>query len=462
MVKSAQLLAGVFNNKEFYQKMLVIALPVMIQNFISSFLNLIDTVMVGKLGEAEIAAVGIANQYFFFFNMFLIGLCAGCSVFIAQFWGKKDIANIRRILGIGLISAVLISVVFMVIGFLYPVKVMALFNHDPLVIELGAKYLKIVLCSYLFTGITFIYSFSLRSIGNAVLPMLISVLALICNAFLNYVLIFGNFGAPALGVKGAAIATLIARTVETTILVAFVYLGKGALAASFQEMTEVNFAFVKRAYHIIFPVIMNDICWGLASLVYVAVYGRMGTPEVATIQICNTINNLFLVVIFGLSSAAAVMVGNSIGEGKEWLVREYAAKYCVISVKVGLALGLIIAATSPIILNFFNVSDIVKNSSRIIIYIISAVFFIRALVIMLIVGILRGGGDATSAFLIEGFTMWFIGVPLTILGAFIFHLPVHLVYGLAVIEEITKCILALIRLKSGQWIKDVTHNIAYG
>jgi putative MATE family efflux protein len=261
MVKSAQLLAGVFNNKEFYQKMLVIALPVMIQNFISSFLNLIDTVMVGKLGEAEIAAVGIANQYFFFFNMFLIGLCAGCSVFIAQFWGKKDIANIRRILGIGLISAVLISVVFMVIGFLYPVKVMALFNHDPLVIELGAKYLKIVLCSYLFTGITFIYSFSLRSIGNAVLPMLISVLELICNAFLNYVLIFGNFGAPALGVKGAAIATLIARTVETTILVAFVYLGKGALAASFQEMTEVNFAFVKRAYHIIFPVIMKG--WAL-------------------------------------------------------------------------------------------------------------------------------------------------------------------------------------------------------
>lgn len=462
MDQSAQLLQGVFNKKEFYQKMLVIALPVMIQNFISSFLNLIDTVMVGKLGEVEIAAVGIANQYFFFFIMFLIGICAGCSVFIAQFWGKKDITNIRRILGIGLISSVIISLVFMVVGFLDPVKVMALFNHDPLVIKLGAGYLNIVLISYLFTGITFIYSFSLRSIGNAVLPMLISVVALVCNAFLNYVLIFGNFGAPALGVEGAAIATLIARGIETIILVAFVYLGKGALAASPQEMTDVNFAFVKRSYHIILPVIMNDICWGLATLVYVAVYGRMGTPEVAAIQICNTINNLFLVVIFGLSSAAAVMVGNSIGEGKEWLVREYAAKYCVISVKVGLALGLIIAATSPIILNFFNVSDIVKNSSRIIIYIISAVFFIRALVIMLIVGILRGGGDATSAFLIEGFTMWFIGVPLTILGAFIFHLPVHLVYGLAVIEEITKCILALIRLKSGQWIKDVTHNIAYG
>ena len=129
---------------------------------------------------------------------------------------------------------------------------------------------------------------------------------------------------------------------------------------------------------------MNDICWGLASLVYVAVYGRMGTPEVATIQICNTINNLFLVVIFGLSSAAAVMVGNSIGEGKELLVREYAKRYSVISVKVGLALGLVIAVASPLMLNFFNVSDIVKKSSQLFL-IISAVFFIRVLGIMLIV-----------------------------------------------------------------------------
>ena len=145
-----------FNNKKFYRKMLAIALPVMVQNFISSLLNLIDTVMVGRLGEVEIAAVGIANQYFFFFNMFLIGLCAGCSVFIAQFWGKKDIANIKRIVGIGLVSVVLISSVFIFIGFLSPAKVMALFTNDNLVIELGADYLQIVLVSYLFTGITFV------------------------------------------------------------------------------------------------------------------------------------------------------------------------------------------------------------------------------------------------------------------------------------------------------------------
>ncbi|MGI6226524.1 MAG: MATE family efflux transporter [Peptococcales bacterium] len=446
-------------DKDFYKKVIILALPIMIQNFLASFLNMIDTVMVGKLGETEIAAVGIANQYFFFFNMFLFGLGAGCSVFISQFWGKKDFANIKRILGVGLVSTIIISLIFMLVGFLNPAKVMTLFNDDPMVIDLGAAYLKIVLISYIFTGITFLYHFSLRSVGNAILPMLISVIALICNAFFNYVFIFGKLGAPALGVEGAALATVIARVAETTILVVSIYIGKGVLAASLRELIDVSFTFIKKSYHTILPVILNDMCWGLASLVYVAVYGRMGTQAVAAIQICNTINNLFLVVIFGLSSAAAVMVGNSIGAGRESLGKSYARKFSILSVVVGVVMGLLLALTSPFMLKFFNVSQAVKTSSQIILYIISLIFFIRVLGFMLIVGILRGGGDATRALLIEGSTMWLIGVPLTILGAFVFKLPVHLVYSLALFEEISKCVLGLLRLKSGRWINNVTHNI---
>lgn len=459
MVKVAQLFQGFFDDSEFMSKMLKIALPVMIQNFITAFINMIDTVMVGKLGEAEIAAVGIANQYFFFFNMFLIGLCAGCSIFIAQFWGKKDIENIRRILGIGLLSAIVISLAFILLGFINPSKVIALFNKDYAVIDLGGRYLRIALVSYIFIGITLVYNFSLRSIGDATKPMLISVIALICNIFFNYMFIFGNFGAPALGVEGAAIATVIARVVETTILVIYVYVGKGALAASFRELTDVSFGFLAKSYQTIFPVILNDICWGLASLVYVAVYGRMGTQAIAAIQICNTVNNLFMVVIIGLSSAAAVMVGNSIGEGKEWQSNEYARKFSLISIMVGIFLGLVLMAVAPRLLSFFNVSAIVKSNSLIILYMISIIFSIRALGIMYIVGILRGGGDAKWALFIEGFTMWCIGVPLTILGAFVFHLPVYLVYALAMIEEIFKCLMSIMRFKSGKWIKNVTHNM---
>lgn len=460
MTNMGKIFQDSFKDKTFYNKMLKIALPIVIQNFISSFLNMIDTVMVGKLGEYEIASVGIANQYFFFFNMVLFGMCAGCGVFISQFWGKKDIKNIKRILGIGLISAIVISGAFMFFGFLMPTKIIALFNNDPKVIDLGAKYLRIVIYSYLFTGITFVYNYSLRSIGNTIKPMMISAVALLCNAFFNYVFIFGKFGAPAMGVEGAALATLIARIVELVIFLIYIYGRKEVLAASLGEMTDFSAQFIIKAYRTILPVILNDMCWGLGSLVYSAVYGRMGTQAVAAIQICNTITNLFMVVIFGMSSAAAVMVGNSIGAGDEDIGMDYSRRFSFLSVAAGIVLGLLLAASSPYLLNIFNISSRVRNDSQIILYIVSAILFIRVYDVILIVGILRGGGDAKSAFVIEAFTMWCIGVPLTIVGAFVFKFPVYAVYALAILEEIAKGIIGGMRLKSGKWISNVTHKMA--
>ena len=185
-------------NRDFLRTMLKIALPIMIQNLVTSSLNMADTVMIGKLGEVEIASVGIANQYFFFFTMILTGLCGGCSVFISQYWGKKDLPNIKRILGLGLISVLFVSIIFMTAGFISPQGIISIFNKNPRVIELGGQYLFIVLFSYIFTGVTFIYSYSLRSIGNTITPLIVNIGALICNVVLNYMLIFGNFGAPAL------------------------------------------------------------------------------------------------------------------------------------------------------------------------------------------------------------------------------------------------------------------------
>ncbi|MGD9567903.1 MAG: MATE family efflux transporter [Sedimentibacter sp.] len=456
MNKTKQLFLKVMLDKDFYSNMIKIALPIMIQNLIASSLNMVDTIMVGKLGEVEIAAVGIANQYFFFFNMILVGLCGGCSVFISQYWGKNDSKNIKRILGLGLISVAFVSIIFMVAGFINPGKIISLFNKDPIVIELGGKYLYIVLFSYIFTGITFVYSYSLRSIGNTIVPLVVSIAALFCNIFFNYILIFGKLGAPALGVEGAAAATLIARAFEAIILIILVYKGNGVFAATLKELTDINIDFFKKSYKIILPVLLNDIFWALASLVYSVVYGRMGTGATAAIQICNTVNNMFMVVTFGLSSASAIMIGNSIGEGKEDKSIDYAKKFLGISVIVSIILGLILALTSPFILNLFNVSYEVRNNTQIMLYIISLIYIIRVLGMVIIVGILRGGGDARSALIIEGFTMWFIGVPLTIIGAFVFKFPVYLVYALAIFEELAKCILGLIRLKSRKWINNVT------
>ena len=443
-------------DRKFLSNMLKIALPIMIQNLVTSSLNMADTIMVGKLGEVEIAAVGIANQYFFLFTMILTGLCGGCSVFISQYWGKKDSTNIKRMLGLGLVSALIVSIVFMVAGFVSPETIISLFNKESIVIDLGGKYLLIVLFSYIFTAVTFVYGYSLRSIGNTVAPLVVNIAALLCNVFFNYVLIFGKLGAPALGVEGAAIATLIARVLEAIILVILVYLDKGVFAANASELLNLNMDFFKKSYSIILPVLLNDVLWAMASLIYSVVYGRMGTGATAAIQICNTVNNMFMVVTFGMASASAIMVGNSIGEDKDDQAIDYAKKFMAVSLFVSILLGLILALTAPLILDLFNVSDEVRSSTLIMLYIISVIFVVRFLGMVIIVGILRGAGDARSSLIIEGSTMWFIGVPLTIMGAFLFKLPVHLVYALAILEEVTKFILGLMRLKSRKWINNIT------
>lgn len=443
-------------DRGFLKKMLLIAVPIMLQNLVSSSLNMVDTIMIGKLGEVEIAAVGIANQYFFLFNMIILGLSAGCSVFISQYWGMKDFKNIKRIIGLGLLSAIVASIVFMISGFINPERIILIFNKDSQVMEIGGRYLSIVLFSYIFTAISLIYSFSLRSIGNTITPLIVNVIALLTNVFLNYVLIFGKFGVPALGVEGAALATLIARVIEALVIIIFVYKGKGVLAAKFSELKDLSMAFVKRSYKIIIPVLLNDLLWASASLIYSVVYGRMGIEATASVQICNTVNNMFMVVTFGMASAASIMIGKSIGEGKEDEAVDYGRKFMVVSFFVSLIIGLGLALMSPFILTLFNVSEQVRRSSLIMLYTISVIFVIRFMGLLIIVGILRGAGDARRALVIEGSTMWLIGVPLTILGAFVFKLPVHMVYGLAIIEEIVKFILGFKRLRSGKWIKNIT------
>lgn len=443
-------------DKGFLKQMLLIAVPIMLQNLVSSSLNMVDTIMIGKLGEVEIAAVGIANQYFFLFHMIILGLSAGCSVFISQYWGMKDFKNIKRIIGLGLLSAIVASIVFMISGFINPERIILIFNKDSQVMEIGGRYLSIVLFSYIFTAISLIYSFSLRSIGNTITPLIVNVIALLTNVFLNYVLIFGKFGVPALGVEGAALATLIARVIEALVIVIFVYKGKGVLAAKFSELKDLSMAFVKKSYKIIFPVLLNDLLWASASLIYSVVYGRMGIEATASVQISNTVNNMFMVVTFGMASAASIMIGKSIGEGKEEEAIDYSKKFMVVSFFVSLVIGLGLAIAAPFILNLFNVSEQVRRSSLVMLYTISVIFVIRFMGMLIIVGILRGAGDAKMSLAIEGSTMWFIGVPLTILGAFVFKLPVHMVYGLAIIEEIVKFILGFMRLRSGKWINNIT------
>lgn len=442
----------------FYRNLGSIAAPIIIQNFISTSLNTVDTVMIGMIGETQIAAVGIANQVFMLFSMFLFGICSGCGIFISQFWGKRDTKNIKHVVGIEVLSASVISVVFTIAAIFFSRDIIAIFNKDAGVLLYGSDYLKLVSISYIFTAVTFCFSFALRCTEKAVYPMIVSALALLGNTFLNYAFIFGHFGFEAMGVKGAALATVIARFVETALIIAIVYSKNKILAAGLKDIILINGNFFKRIYKTTIPVLLNEVCWGLAFVIYSVAYGRIGKEAIASVQISSTVQNLFMILCFGIANASGVMIGKRIGAGNEEEGRDYAHRFAVLSVATGIFIGLMIFISGPLILGFFKVSQEVLADSYQILKIHSMVMPLRVFNIVIIVGILRGGGDAKHAFVIEASTMWFIGVPLAFAGALLFKLPIYGVVALTTLEEAGKFIFCMYRLISDKWINNLVNN----
>lgn len=443
-------------NKVFYSHLWKLALPIIIQNFITSSINMISTLLVGRLGVPQVAAVGIANQYFFLFDVIMIGLCGGCGVFISQYYGSGDREKIKRVMGVGVVSVIVFTGIFMIFALITPESIISIFNNDKNVIAFGSEYLIIICFSYIFTGITFLYSVAARCIGKTLLPMIVSSVALILNTVLSIWFIFGGFGIEAMGVKGAAIATLIARIGECSILLLLVYRKKYLIAATIKEMKSVNRIFIKDSYRTILPVLLNDLFWGLGAVIYNIAYGKIGVEAMAAIQICATIQSIFMVVGMGTASAAAVIIGNTIGSGDYRKGKIYAKKFAILGVIIGLIIGGLLVILAPFILNMYKASPGLYSSALKILYVFGIVFFIRVYNMILILGILRGGGDAKFALVAESFTMWGLGVPAAFIGALLLGLPVYGVAALVAIEEIVKFFIATYRLKGGKWINDLT------
>jgi putative MATE family efflux protein len=301
-----------------------------------------------------------------------------------------------------------------------------------------------------------VFGVSSRCVEDTIAPMFVSIVALFVNASLNYIFIFGHLGLPAMGVKGAALATLIARIVEAVVFVLYVYTKKRVLAAKLKQMIDINKSFMKRTMQTIIPVVINDMFWALATIIYAIAYGNLGTQAMAAVQITTTVQNVFMVLSFGLANGAAVMIGNQVGAGNIKQGQEYTRRFLKLSVIVGLFIGIILALSASTVLSFFNISEEVYNSALRILYITSFIMSIRVLGVVIIVGILRGGGDASYALKVEGLTMWGIGVPLAFLGSFVFRFPVEIVVLLVGLEEVAKVAFSIKRLRNSDWIRQVT------
>ncbi|EPR10404.1 MATE family efflux transporter [Ruminiclostridium papyrosolvens] len=446
-------------NKEFYLKLLTLALPITIQNLISSSLGVVDSVMVGSLGNQALAAVGVANQYGLIVFLLYNAIHSGCSIYVAQFWGKKDHENIGRVVNMDIAIAAGVTLLLAAIGLLLPEQIISIFNTDPVVISQGAGFLRILSVSFVFASISFGFSVALRSIGKSAMPMIISASALGLNTLLNYVLIYGRFGMPAMGVRGAATGTLIARVVELIIFLIVVSKYFPLLRFRISELRKVTKDLLSRVTRTMIPVILNEMCWGLGVAVYSIAYGRISTEAFDAVQITNNVVNLFMVAAFGMASAAAVMTGHVIGAGEEKKGRQYAWSFVRLCIIGGFILGGLLYLFSPFIVSLFKVSSDVIETSIILMAMNSIILPIRFTNIVAIVGVLRGGGDAGFAFVAEGLTMWLIGVPLSFIGALVLRLDVQWVVLMVMAEEIVKMICGVARLRSNKWIKNVVREI---
>lgn len=439
-------------DRAFFRTMLAITAPIALQNLIGSSLNMVDTVMIGQLGETEIASVGLANQITFLLHLFMFGVSSGSAIFTAQYWGSGDLKNVHRILGLGLTLAAAISGFFMVVSLAIPGVLLRIFSDDPVVIELGADYLRIVSLSFVMMAISFTFSSVMRSIGQPRPPMYISAMALLMNTGLNYLLILGNFGFPALGVRGAAIATLASRIFEWLAMLWLIYGRQHVLAARLRQLLDFNKIYVMKFLRTTIPVVLNESLWAIGVTLYVVVYARMGTHVVASVNIAATIERLSMVFVFGMANATAIMIGNQIGANRLDTAWTYARRFARLAPLGGVLVGLVLVLLSPLFLSFYQVAPAVKAASRAILIVYGVTMPVRVFNLVNIVGILRSGGDTRFALMLDVVGVWLIAVPLAFLGGLVLRLPVEQVVMLIAIEEVFKATLGYFRFRSRKWL----------
>jgi len=446
-------------NKVFYKHLVTIAVPIAIQSMISSSVNMADVFMIGKLGATKLAALGLANQIMFLMTLLLYGINSGSAVFMSQFWGKKDYKNLHKVLGIALIGSILVGILFFLGGQLIPEKLIRLYSPDIEVIKIGGSYLKIVSWAYIVTAISMVYGIQLRSVGVLKLGVYTSIVSLVINIFLNYTLIFGNFGFKAMGIEGAAIATLIARIVEMILIITMVYIKKYPLASKLKELLDIDLKFIRNFVKTTLPVVINEMMWALGMTGYVMIYARISTESVAVVNIVGSIAEILFTGFFGVASATAVMVGNKIGENDEQEAIRYANMLGKLSIYLGIVTGILLILIIKPLLSFYDLSDEVYKLVVYTTYVLALLTPFKSFTATTVVGILRGGGDVKYCLFLDVAALWLVGIPAAIYGGLYLGLPIFIVYGLAGSEEIIKFIFSVRRVRSKKWIRNLVKDM---
>ena len=448
------------NWKQFYKQVLVLIIPMALQNLINVGVTAADVFMLGLVGETALSGASLAGQIQFVMTLVFMGVTSGATVLTAQYWGKGDCRTIEKILGMAFRIAFLVALFFAAVAFCIPDMLMRIYSSEPEVIQEGVKYLRIVGVSYLLMAFTQIYLNIMRSIEKVVIATVVYSVSLLVNIFINAVLIFGLFGMPKLGIVGAAIGTLAARVVEAAIVFWYAAVKNKIVKIHIRDLFTTDKLLMGDFLMYSLPVVLNELMWGLGSSANTAVIGHLGSAAVAANSVAQVARQLATVVAFGICNATAIYLGKTIGEQRFEDAKVYGRKFIKLSLIAGCIGGGLILIAAPIANAVMALTSEAQSYLTFMFFVMSYFTVAQALNTTLVVGVFRSGGDTKFGLVLDVGTMWGCSILLGALAAFVFHAPVQIVYMLLMSDEIIKLPITLKRFYGYKWIKDVTRDMS--
>ena len=442
-------------DNELAQQMLHLVVPIAIQQFMLALVSATDALMLGFVDQTSLSAVSLAGQVQFVLNLFVAGIAAGCGIMIAQYWGKRDTASIEKVMPVALYTNLLSGGIFTVLALMIPGGLMHIFTNDPLLIANGASYLRAVALSYVFCGISQIYLILLKNTGHAALSSKISSSAVIINIILNAILIFGLFGAPRLGIVGAAYATVTARLVEL-VWAYFAVRHAHNVAIRWSGILHTSKVLTKDFWYYTTPALGAALVWGIAFVLHSVILAHMGSDAVAANSIASIVKSMVQCVIRGVSAGAGILVGNLLGANELEKAKNYGGRITRISILIGVVTGTILIILSPFVSHVAPMSDTAREYLQFMMVVLGFNLMGQSVNTTVLDGIFCAGGDAKFDMIGNLGAMWCFSVPLGFITAFVFHAPVWLVYIIISLDEIVKLPAVYKHYKKYVWVRNIT------
>jgi putative MATE family efflux protein len=446
---------NIVTDRKFYAKAAGIALPIAAQSLITIGVNIMDTIMVGDLGEVALSATSLANQFINIFHICCMGLGMGASVLTARFWGMKDLVSLKKTITIMLRICIALATAFALVTAVAPGFVMSIYSPEAEIIEAGTKYFNWSVVSYWLLGMSLTMTIVLRSVGQAWLPLLTSIIAFFVNIGANYIFIFGKFGAPEMGVAGAALGTLIARAFEFIMIDGYVFFVDKKIGYRIRDLLGKCSDMLREYLRVSIPVLVSDTLLGLGNSAVAIVMGHIGSSFVSANAITTVTQQLSTVFISGISQSSCMVIGHTLGEGDVQRAKTEGNTFLMLGTAIGVLAGGFIMLISPLIISFYNITPETKAIAQELMLAIGLIVVFQSMNSILTKGVMRGGGDTKFLMVADILFLWIVSIPVGAIAGLVLHLPAFWIYVCLKLDQIIKAIWCIGRFRSNLWIKAV-------